>query len=299
MRKQDPEYRKEFRMRKENGIFTYRWKPEEEAPILKITKSSLGSYQFCPLNYKYGYLDDINQKVSPAMTKGTIIHDAQEQFWKMVNIEEALTYSDEPMKLQKHFRGIYPEAPAEDYEDIYRAMTAYNTERFLECIQEETLGNFVPVGNEVVMNGAFTTDSGVSVHLMGIIDRIFYEDGGYILMELKTGAWKDTKKTSMRKEMAFYKMLYENSNPEDIIAAGLDPEIPINHWGWYFPASNYVYAEKVSSRSATAVLNSMDKLINSYLEDEFAAAYYYKKCIHCGHFDHCEAAQGSEQNDWF
>jgi len=235
------------------------------------------------------------------MTKGTIIHDAQEQFWKMVNIEEALTHSDEPMKLQKHFRTIYPEAPAEDYEDIYRAMTAYNTERFLECIEEETLGNFVPVGNEVVMNGAFTTESGVSVHLMGIIDRIFYEDGGYILMELKTGAWKETsgKKSSMRKEMAFYKMLYENSNPEDIIAAGLDPEIPINHWGWYFPASNYVYTEKVSSRSATAVLNSMDKLINSYLEDQFNDTYFYKKCIHCGHFDHCEAAQGSEQNDWF
>jgi len=49
MRKQDPEYRKEFRMRKENGIFTYRWKPEEEAPILKITKSSLVVINFARL----------------------------------------------------------------------------------------------------------------------------------------------------------------------------------------------------------------------------------------------------------
>lgn len=286
-------------MRKENGIFTYKWNPELEEPILKITKSSLGSFQFCPINYKYGYIEDIKQKTSPAMLKGTIIHNAEEDFWKMVNVEEALEYKDEPMKLQKHFRSIYPKAPEEDYEDIYRAMTAYNTERFLECIEEETLDNFVPVGNEVVLHASFTTEEGVPVHLMGIIDRIFYEDGGYIPMELKTGAWKDTKRTSMRKEMAFYKLLFENADPESIREAGLDPDIPITHWGWYFPASNYVYAEEVKSRSTTAVHNSMNKLVNAYLEDEFPAAYYYKKCIHCGHYDHCEAATGGSQHDWF
>ena len=286
-------------MRKENGEYTYRWNPEKELPILKITKSSLGSFQFCPLNYQYGYIEDIKQKQSPAMLKGTIIHNAQEEFWKMVNVKDALEYKDEPMKLQKHFRGIYPEAPAEDYEDIYRAMTAYNTERFLECIEEETLDNFIPVGNETVLHGSYTTENGVPVHLMGIIDRMFYENGGYILMELKTGAWKDTKKTSMRKEMSFYKLLFESADPELVRSFGLDPEIPITHWGWYFPPSNYVYAEPVSNRSAVAMLNSMDKLINSYLENEFAAAYYYKKCIHCGHYDHCEAADGGTQNDWF
>ena len=286
-------------MREENGEYTYKWNPEEDVPILKITKSSLGSFQFCPINYKYGYLDDIKQKTSPAMLKGTIIHNAEEDFWKMVNVEEALEYKDEPMKLQKHFRSIYPEAPEDDYEDIYRAMTAYNTERFLECIEEETLDNFIPVGNEVKVNASFTTEDGVTVHLQGIIDRIFYEDGGYIPMELKTGAWKDTKKTNMRKEMAFYKMLFENADPDSIREAGLDPDIPITHWGWYFPASNYIYAEEVKSRSTTAVLNSMDKLINAYNENEFPAAYYYKKCVHCGHYDHCEAASGGSQHDWF
>mgnify|MGYP003132631218 CR=1 FL=1 len=286
-------------MRKENGEYTYKWEPSNEKPILKITKSSLGSFGFCPLNYKYGYLDSIRQKTSPAMIKGTVIHNAQEEFWKMVDVEEARKLADDPMKLQKHFRGLYPEAPEEDYEDIYRAMTAYNTERFIECIDENTLDNFVPVGNEIMLNASFTTEDGIEVHLQGIIDRIFYEDGGYIPMELKTGAWKDTKKTMMRKEMAFYKMLFENADPDDIRAAGLDPDIPFTHWGWYYPASNYVWVEKVSKRSQTAVLNSIDKLINAYVEKEFPAAYYYKKCIHCGHYDHCEAADGGSQNDWF
>ena len=36
-----------------------------------------------------------------------------------------------------------------------------------------------------------------------------------------------------------------------------------------------------------------------YLEEEFKASYFYKKCIHCGHYDHCEASDGGSQNDWF
>ena len=58
-------------------------------------------------------------------------------------------------------------------------------------------------------------------------------------------------------------------------------------------------SEKVSKRSETAVKRSFDKLIEAYLEDTFEASYFYKKCIHCGHYDHCEAADGGSQNDWF
>ena len=77
----------------------------------------------------------------------------------------------------------------------------------------------------------------------------------------------------MRKEMVFYKLLFENADPDDIRAAGLDPEIPITHWGWYFPASNFVYAEEVSKRSTTAMKNSLSRLINAYKENDFPAAY--------------------------
>jgi hypothetical protein len=298
MKKPDPEYVKVIRMRKEHDEYTYKWETGSDK-LLKITKSSLGTFGFCPASYKYSYLEDIRQATSPAMIKGTVIHNAQEEFWKMVDIDEAKKVADDPMELQKHFRGLYPEAPEEDYEDIYRAMTAYNTERFIECIEEDVIDNFIPVGNEIMLNARYTTEDGQVVHLQGIIDRIFYEDGGYIPMELKTGAWKDTKKTMMRKEMAFYKLLFEHATDEDIRAAGLDPDIPFTHWGWYYPASNYVWVEKVSNRSEQAMHRSMKKLLNAYQEQEFDFEYYYKKCIHCGHYDHCEAAAGGSQYEWF
>ena len=292
-------------MKKENGIFTYKWNPLQEIPILKITKSSLGTYGFCPASYNYSYIEGVAQETSEAMIKGSRIHDGQEKFWNTVSIEDATTIlksssEDGAFKLQEHFRSIYPEAHGEDYEEIYRAMSAYNAERFVEMSEneEENLDNFIPVGNEIMLDAKFTTECGTDVHLQGIIDRIFLEDGGYIPMELKTGKWKESAKTRMRKEMAFYKLLYENATEESLEKAGLDPAIPFTHWGWYFPASNYVYAEKVSDRSEQAMLRSIAKLINSYKEDEFDFAYFYKKCIHCGHFNHCEAAGGGE-NDWF
>ena len=292
-------------MKEENGIYTYKWNPNEKKPILKITKSSLGTYGFCPASYNYSYIESVAQKTSDAMIKGSRIHDGEENFWNTVNIEEATSIiksgEGSALELQNHFRSIYPEAHGKDYEDIYTAMSAYNAERFTEMYEneEENLDNFIPIGNEVKLDARYTTVEGIEVHLQGIIDRIFLEDGGYIPMELKTGVWKDSAKTRMRKEMAFYKLLYENATEESIIEAGLDPSIPFTHWGWYFPASNYVYAEKVSDRSEKAMLRSIDKLINSYKEEEFNFEYFYKKCVHCGHYDHCSAADGGSQYDWF
>jgi hypothetical protein len=284
-------------MRKENGIYTYKWDAlDDDGPILKITKSSVGTYGFCPLSYKYSYLEDVKQKTSPAMLKGTIIHNAEEDFWKVVDIKKAVDL--EPSEMTSYFRSLYPEAPAEDYEDIYRAMSAYNTERLMESIEEDTVDNYIPIGNEIMVDADITFDD-TEIHLQGIIDRVFYENGGYILMELKTGVWKDTKRTNMRKEMAFYKFLFEQAEDETIRELGLDPDVPITHWGWYFPASNFVYAEEVSKRSTTAMKNSLSRLINAYKENDFPAAYYYNKCVHCGHYDHCEAASGGSQYEWF
>ena len=41
--------------------FTYDWKPENyddpSKPILKITKSSLGTYNWCPKKYEFSYIE--------------------------------------------------------------------------------------------------------------------------------------------------------------------------------------------------------------------------------------------------
>ena len=57
--------------------FTYDWKPENytdpSKPILKITKSSLGTFQWCFKKYDFNYIQRLPQDQTDAMLKGTII----------------------------------------------------------------------------------------------------------------------------------------------------------------------------------------------------------------------------------
>ena len=115
-------------------------------------------------------------------------------------------------------------------------------------------------------------------------------------MELKTGIWKDYKKTNMRKEMAFYKMLYDNCPNEILIENGLDPNNDITHWGWYYPESNYTYVEPIKKSSTNAVLRAMTNLCKAYEdridgEKDFPAKFYAKTCSqYCDFYSICPAA---------
>ena len=87
-------------------------------------------------------------------------------------------------------------------------MSAFETERFLKSRQTNALESYLPVGNEIRCNAQleissdvgeagrkphFTLQRDYTVHLQGIIDRVFQEGQGYIPVELKTGVWKDRK----------------------------------------------------------------------------------------------------------
>jgi len=286
--------------------YTYKWKPKVEDGIeLKITKSSLGQFLFCPAAYNYSYREQIRGAVSDAMIKGNKVHDSEEAFWNNMDIkkgveilkEDEVTAED---SINKYIRSLYTPTEHEGAEEIIDNMATFYTQEFISAYENDELGDFIPVGNEIMMD-ADVVFEGQSIHFQGIIDRLFQIEDHYVLMELKTGLWKDSKKTFMRKEMAYYKVLYEQSSEEQKIKFGLDPTIPIKQWGWYFPASNHIYIENCLTRSETGVWHSIQKLITAYYQDYFEYKWFYKKCIHCSHIDICEASakQGEGHYDWF
>ena len=96
----------------------------------------------------------------------------------------------------------------------------------------------------------------------------------------------------MRQEMAFYQLLIENSPPEVLAENGLTPEMKVTHWGWYYPAANYVFAEEKKKRSMTSVMNKIAKLIHAYEQEKFEEKFFYKTCGQwCSYFGICPAAQ--------
>ncbi len=283
--------------------FTYEWYPDkyddEDEPILKITKSSFGTFNWCPKKYEFSYPLRLPQATTEAMIKGTAVHDSREDFFNAFDIKKAENMSYD--ELVTYNMGLHP---IDDYTEMYRTISIFEAERFIEAREDDKLHDYLPVINEVMMDAEITIPHAINpkcilerdyvVHLQGIIDRMFIQDGNYIPLELKTGPWKDYKLTMMRKELAFYKILLENAPQEMIRDAGLDPNIPITNWGWYYPQSNYLQVEKVKKQSINAVYNGIAKLIKAYELQEFDAKYYYNTCQHCSFMSICPAAQEGE-----
>jgi len=288
-----------------NELYTYQWNPEnygqEDEPILKISKSSLGSYQWCPKRYEFQYVEKRPIETTEVMIKGSIIHNAREAFFNEFDVKKAESLSHE--ELVNYCMSLHP---IDDYSEMYEAMSIFEANRFLEAAEEEATDDFIPVINEAMLDARITIrqdenpkyplSRDYTVHLQGIIDRMFKEGDRYIPMELKTGGWKDWKKTMMRKEMAFYKILFENTPDEELRALGVDPDIPISHWGWYYPAANYVYVEDAKKSSMTAVRKGIAEMIHSYETGIFPTKYFAKTCSNCSFFGICDAAN---TESWF
>jgi len=107
-------------------------------------------------------------------------------------------------------------------------------------------------------------------------------------MEFKIGAWKDYKKTSMRKEMAFYKLMIENSSDAILRNSGMEPNIPVTHWSWYYPVSNHFFCEKVVKATTTALMKSIARLIKAYEDQSYPEKFFAKTCMHCSFFPICD-----------
>tara|TARA_R100000458_G_scaffold46332_1_gene44745 strand:- start:738 stop:1574 length:837 start_codon:yes stop_codon:yes gene_type:complete len=272
--------------------YTYDWNPEwnedETKPVLKISKSSLGSFMWCPKKYYYNYIERLPQDQTEAMRKGTIVHNAREDFFNVFDIKKAETLSHG--ELVDYCVSLHP---IDEYHDMYETMSVFEANRFLDAKKAGTVGEFLPPGNEVLLDADIEVD-GIHIHLQGIIDRLFVENGGYIPMELKTGLWKDYKSTSMRKEMAFYKLLLDNATPELKIEKGLDPDMEMTHWGWYYPASHYVTVEPVKKRTETAVMDNIRSLVEAYQSGLFPTKYFAKTCSSCSYFNICDATNSPE-----
>jgi len=284
--------------------YTYQWNAEwmddPTMPLLKVTKSSLNTFEFCKKQYEFQYIEGRRSEPNAAMARGSIVHNSYEDFYNEFEIKKA-EEMDENL-LYEYCIGLFP---VDDYGEVYQKMSAFETERFLKSKSANSLPTYLPVGNEIRCNarldiskdaGAvgrkphFELERDYTVHLQGIIDRVFQEGEGFIPVELKTGVWKDRKQAHMRNEMAFYKVLMD-----------ADPDItfdPVTHWAWYYPDSNYFQLEPVKPRNENNIPKRIAKLIKAYEENRFPASYFHAKCQHCSFIGLCDSAQQAELWDW-
>jgi|TARA_R110000824_G_scaffold127475_2_gene287669 CRISPR/Cas system-associated exonuclease Cas4 (RecB family) len=284
--------------------FTYQWNPEWEdnptMPQLKVTKSSLNTFEFCHKQYEFSYIEGRKSAPNAAMARGSAVHNSYEDFYNDFDLKKA-----EGMNINNLYEYCMGLFPIDDHGEVYQTMAAFESERYMSSKVSKSMDDYLPVGNEIKCNAKlfipkdvgmsgrgkkFMLNRDYTIHLQGIIDRVFKEGDGYIPVELKTGQWKDRKQAYMRKEMAFYKVLMD-ADPD----CTLDP---ITHWAWYYPDSNYFEVEPVRNAQINGITRRIGKLIHAYESGIFPASYFDKKCQFCSYIGICDSAQQAELWEW-
>lgn len=287
---------------------SYCWTPEmgKDGIIIRISKSTAGSLGWCVQQMWLEQNYRKPQGLVKHLVLGDDVHNGLDLFYQHIERKPHLIetiknlaknkadMSDYLTKMIPTEKTIIENRRAENkdfpfyHEDYYRNMKWLM--EFENARMKMNPKNPMPLANEVRIEVKIDMDivgyGTVPVQFVGIIDRVFEaEDGGLMLYELKTGKWKDSKASEMRKEMSFYKFLIENCDSAYLQERGIDR--PVTHWGWRYSAADHYMIEKVKKVSERGMMKRLNDLIKMYLDNHFPPTKDDFKCGYCNYLELC------------
>ena len=287
---------------------SYCWTPEmgKDGIIIRISKSTAGSLGWCVQQMWLEQNYRKPQGLVKHLVLGDDVHNGLDLFYQHIEKKPHLIetiknlaknkadMTDYLTKMIPTEKAIVDNRRAENkdfpfyHEDYYRNMKWLM--EFENARMNMSPKNPMPLANEVRLEVKIDMDivgyGTVPVQFVGIIDRVFEApDGGLMLYELKTGKWKDSKASEMRKEMSFYKFLIENCDSAYLQERGIDR--PVTHWGWRYSAADHYMIEKVKKVSERGMMKRLNDLIKMYLDNHFPPTKDDFKCGYCNYLELC------------
>lgn len=279
---------------------TYAWNPSMTDKILRVSKSSLGTHGFCQYQYKLQYIHQMPIDENYTMIRGTNVHAIVEYFWDNVDdvLPEVIEHinNDREYAARELLSSVIPKPPepyAYGEEAVIEKWLEWQFKRLLLLDDGK---DWKPVGNEVSFHAKKSVEiDGVihPIHMRGFIDTIFSDgEGGFVLMELKTGKWNLKKAKSMREEMQFYRLALEEGQ--------FTKFLPVTHWAWEFPnghdnggVKDEWEIEEIGTRKTSyapkTVENKLKKLVKAHVNNTFPPEPHARKCEWCDYMDMCPA----------
>jgi len=247
---------------------SYQWHPGFDLDaMMRVSKSSHNAFGFCQHQYFIKYVLGVKEPPNDAMTRGSNVHDAIDDWYANFDLDHAIKLKAKGYQaVLEWFLSLMPESNSErgdfelDEQEHLRKIMVVEARRFMDSDSKY----FLPVGNEVPLN-AIIQIKGVTVHLNGIVDRLFEDSEGNLhIHELKTGKWKESKFKweGMREEMAFYAYLIKHCNHEEF--GGRDALF----WGWDFTGGNDLFRgrEPVRVQEIQSMLKRLNELVSTHIQ---------------------------------
>jgi len=289
----------------------YNWNPiTTPDKILRLTKSSLGTFGWCRRQYFHEKFDGLRGEENADHIRGKNVHDMVEWFWNNFTEEQEqqaihLLVKGKMDEARQLFFDAVPQPPSPymygEEEQIHQWL-----EWQLRRLEYTGGDEWRPAGVEANIHATrFVEVDGeaIPIHMRGFIDSLFRDGEGYALMELKTGKYKKRGKVpSMRAEMQFYKMMLEHSPHYEFL--------PITHWGWEFPGGGinggdgptvfYEGSKKGGRHASKSIEKGLVRLLEAHLNMEFPPdpGNNEFKCGWCSYQEHCEYWNPADDLEW-
>jgi hypothetical protein len=299
-----------------SGLSTYGWVPEmqKDGIAIRVSKSTMNNTKWCLQQHWLSQIIPVPDEAHDYLIIGDDVHHTIEEFYRRIEREmetndnfiewiQKLAKEDRVRGALLQLQEFLPDRddvikmrrPSLRDEPFYTATYNHNVEwlmrhEVMRLANIDDLDTFLPVGNEVKLitrvDDYTIGEHTIPVTFVGIIDRVFQnEDGGLVLMELKTGKWKPNKVSDMRREMAYYQWLIEMSPEEELRKLGLDQQV--THWAWRFSGADHWDYEPVKAVSKRAMQKVVGDLVQAYLKQDFPVTTADFKCSYCKFQPYC------------
>jgi putative RecB family exonuclease len=157
--------------------------PEALIPPPHLSPSSMGTFNQCPMKFRFSKIDKLPDEPSEATLLGNFVHDFCEQFY-MFDPEERIEALINPLFSEVWNSGnweerIHPYVRGEKHVRQFKWRAVWCVENLWKI---ENPSEIEPEGLEYELNGKVN-----GVTLKGFIDRFTVVDGGITISDYKTG----------------------------------------------------------------------------------------------------------------
>ena len=235
--------------------------------VIEVRKSSLMDYLYCPLKYKYAWVERRERRETFESRVGKVFHAWAEEFWTRV--------PDEPESLEQ-LEELVPIEAIPQVRELMAWFVELEWQRWVILRQKGRADLWKPLATELELKGVCDF-CGEEVKCTGHIDRVdLLEDGTVAVIEYKTT--RSMNLTKLRKELWYYKVLVEATR-----AWQVSKIVVIN------PMRREVFVEMPKKPSYVALCRLVKRLKESHETGEFPPSPG-EHCLWCDYRDICPFA---------